>query len=86
MVNVKIETKGSTARIYINGQEIRGVTGYTVSHDVCGIPVLDLKIKCNLDIAGDDWMVPVPEPWRHIGNNVNEYVIPDVAGSAKPAT
>lgn len=76
MVNVKIETKGRTARIYIDGQEVHGVIRYAISHEVCGRPVLDLTIACNLDISGDDWKVPVPEPWRHIGNNANEYAIP----------
>lgn len=64
LADVRIETSGSTARIYLNGREVTGVIGYEIKHNTqeTPVPILHLQVQCNLDIRTG--MVPIlPDPW-----------------------
>lgn len=61
-----IETNGIKGKITIDGNEISGVTGYTITHRAGNIPELTLKLNCDLQVIGKEVLIPLPEPWRRI--------------------
>lgn len=63
--NVKIVCKDSaTAQIFIDGNEVHGVTAYKVEQNATDkrTPILHLEVKCNLDLETIA-VPPLPEPW-----------------------
>lgn len=42
--NVEIKSDGAFANVYIDGKEIKGVTGYKLEHNVDGLPILKLEL------------------------------------------
>lgn len=69
-----IETNGTIGKVSIDGTEIGGVTGYTITHNAGSLPELTLKLNCDLQVIGKEVLVPLPEPWRRIceGNTAHE--------------
>lgn len=59
-----IETNGIIGKVTIDGNEIGGVTGYTITHNAGSIPELTLKLNCDLQVINDEVLIPLPEPWR----------------------
>lgn len=54
MPKIKIDTKGVLARISIDGEKIKGVTGYEIIHNANAIPLLKLSLSVtDLEIEGD---------------------------------
>lgn len=64
LANVSIKTEGTRAMIYINGNKVPGVIGYSINHDAqeTAVPILTLQVQCTLDV--ETQMVPLlPKPW-----------------------
>lgn len=59
-----IETNGVIGKITIDGNEIGGVTGYTITHNGGSTPELTLKFNCDIQVVNDGVLLPLPEPWR----------------------
>lgn len=45
-VKFAVEGSGITAKIYIDGEEIHGIRGYTIEHDASEIPQVELRLAC----------------------------------------
>lgn len=43
---VEISGDYGTAKIYIDGEETHGIRGYTIEHDACEIPQVELRLAC----------------------------------------
>lgn len=62
--NVEIQTNGNRASVFIDGQEAKGITAYSVTHAAGELPVVTLEVKAAaLTIDGDQMLAPLPEPW-----------------------
>lgn len=61
-----IRTNGITGEVFIDGNKIDGVTGYTITHNAGELPELTLRLNCHLQVIGDEVLIPLPEPWRKI--------------------
>lgn len=58
-----IETNGTKGKVIIDGNEISGVTGYTITHNGGSDPELTLRFKCDLRVVNEGVLLPLPEPW-----------------------
>lgn len=64
MAKIQINTKGIKAKIFIDGEELKGVRGYTIEHNAGGIPILKLNLSAkDLELDGD-FIPALPEVYR----------------------
>lgn len=61
---INIHTEGTNARIIVDGHEVKGVTGYSISHDAAGTPLIQLSLL-GTDMTFDSDMIPaLPESYN----------------------
>lgn len=49
---ISIKTNGSMAQIFVDGHQLKGVRGYTLTHSVEGAPILTVDLLA-LDLSVD---------------------------------
>lgn len=55
MAKVRIEAKGVNGVVYVDGQKIRGVCGYNVTHTAEDVPRVEIQVVADeLDMALED--------------------------------
>lgn len=71
---INIQTEGVHARIIVDGHEIKGVRGYSISHNAEGIPIIQLSLF-GTDMTFDSDMVPaLPEPFSGFYVSVQKLI------------
>lgn len=77
MVSPKIEikTSGIKVQVLVDGNEIHGVCGYSMSQKPGELPVLHLDVLgTRLDFESD-MLPPIPEPWASYYPKIKEAVL-----------
>ena len=63
--NIVIKTKGIHAEIFLDGQKIPCVRGYTITHDAANLPVLQISLPATDVTLEGDAMPALPDPYKN---------------------
>lgn len=65
MASIKIETKGATAEVYVDGKKVPGVRRYTIEHDAGDIPIVQLDlVGTDLTVDGNQVIPALPDVFK----------------------
>lgn len=65
MANIKIESNGALAHIYIDGEEVSDVRRYSIKHSGGELPVFTLDVMASeITLDGDGFVPALPEAFR----------------------
>lgn len=65
MAKIEIKTHGSQGSILVDGKEVPGVRGYSISHSANGLPSVKLDLVCtNLVFDGNGVIPELPDVFK----------------------